>query len=130
MNRFVRTLAASFGLAVAVGSGLVAIPTAADAAVIGCDNGHACIIRNTPEPLGTPVYDWYYYGKYNIGGAAGPNLYGNYAVCNEQTGGAVLRLYSGPYATGTLLKTIKPDPLRACPQVNMTPVNSVKLSAS
>lgn len=92
-------------------------------AILGCGSGYACIYSGSNL---SPDYSFYYYGAYNI-----QNEYGYKAVCNEQTGGALVRLYSGSNGTGTLLATVGPNGgVPPCPQYDLTPVNSVVLSAN
>jgi hypothetical protein len=112
-----------------VGGGLTAVPAHAD--VIGCPPGWACIYAPSSAPLTDrlePYYAFYTYGAHDI-----HNMYGVKGVCNQQTGGAVVRLYSGYGGTGTVLKTIKGSAYPGfgnCVDVNLTPVNSMKLSPS
>jgi hypothetical protein len=127
--RIRKTVLAGCSVAVAAfGSVLVSAP-AAHADVIGCSPGYACIVNPSPQPIGTVEAHYYYYGVYNLSGQ-----YGSKQVCNQQTGWAVVRLYSGYSASGSVLKTIRAADsgghAASCPTVNMTPVNSIRLSSS
>lgn len=114
-------VAAAISAGVLSGSIAAGSPASADYAI--CAKGHVCITDDT-KLFEKKIYDWYYYGAYNLS-----NQYGYKRLYNEQTGGAVVRFYSGYNGTGTVLRTIYPDPnghnLWA---VNLTPVNSVVLA--
>jgi hypothetical protein len=128
-----RIATAVVGIAALVAGGAVTAAPAAQANVIGCDPGWACIFAPLTAPLTDPhaldpYYAFYTYGAHDI-----HNMYGVKAVCNQQTGGAVVRLYSGYGGTGSVLKTIKGSAYPGfgnCVDVNLTPVNSMKLSPS
>jgi hypothetical protein len=127
IKAMITTAAAAATLA--VGAGLTAAPAQAD--VIGCPPGWACIFAPLTAPLTdphafNPYYAFYTYGAHDI-----HNMYGVKAVCNQQTGYAVVRLYSGYGGTGTVLKTIPGSRYPGfgnCVDVNLDKVNSVRLS--
>jgi hypothetical protein len=111
-----------------------ATATPAQATVLGCPPGWACIFHGPSwAPLAQRLgVDWkaYNYGTYNLS-----NQYGWKSVCNQQTGGAVVRLYAGYNGTGQLIATIGADRATngnspSCVNQWMDPVNSIKLSRS
>jgi hypothetical protein len=113
-------------IAVAIGAIFVfGGATTANAAVAtstqGCPSGYVCMYpQNAGWNNGVPSVKWYNYGNYNLSGVVGTHL-----IFNNQTGGAVITFWKGYGGGGGCLATLVPG--TASP--NMTPVNSVSLSA-
>lgn len=124
-------LATALGVVLLAGSAVFAAATA-DAAVpddvVGCDPGWACIFNPNPRPIGTVERRYFHYDVYNLSGELGTKT-----VCDEQTGGAIVRLYTGYNGTGKVAYTLKPDGdygmYPGCKSLNITPINSIRLSA-
>ena len=94
---------------------------------VGCDAGHVCIYKGDiwdDSPNHAKVYDFYYYGTYNV-----HNLIGDYTVMNCQTGGAGVKGFTGYNGTGSVAWDLSSN---NCPWgfwTDLTPTNSVRLYA-
>ena len=119
MRRVFAVLLACLGLAAPM---VVTASTAASAAPVlsprtaqtaACNAGHVCIYQGDiwdDSPNHPKVYDFYYYGTYNV-----HNLIGDYTVLNCQTGGVTWDLNINNCAGGLW--------------TDLTPTNSVRLYA-
>lgn len=98
----------------------VAVPT--DDALHGCPLGYACIY---PENAGwnndQPSLKFYYFGTYQLS-----NQYGTHYVLNNQVGGASFWLCTD-WRGNACAQFV---PIAGWRAVNLTPINSVKLSAT
>ncbi len=84
-----------------------------------CPAGYVCVYPGTDyTAVPTKYYD---YGTYNL-----TNQYGSKYIYNNQTGGAVVRTYTGYNATGTATLI----PAGTYRIMDFTPINSIRLSTS
>ena len=124
MRRIMRKAAVLVSAAGLLLAGAVVIAGPAEAAAAAtpqnCASGYVCIYKT--NGLGTPLKPTYFtYKAYNF-----TNMTGNYLVYNHQTGGAGVQLYSGYNGTGSILDNV---PAGTYHTFNLTPVNSIKLTA-
>ncbi|HEX3785527.1 MAG TPA: hypothetical protein VHX38_38235 [Pseudonocardiaceae bacterium] len=116
---------------VVVAAGLLIPATAAQASpastaaspagtVEGCPSGDVCIYpENTGWNNGQPSNFYYTYGCYNL-----VNQLGVHRVFNNQTGGAVVDLYTGYNCSGNL---VTEGPAGDYADLDLTPINSIAL---
>lgn len=96
----------------------------AQAAFNWCPTGYVCIYAGIGEDTAI-IGKYYHYRVYNLS-----NVVGVRTVCNHQTGSAHVRFYSGYNGTGTVLVDNFANPIADCFNYDMTPVNSIRLSAT
>ncbi|MFD7712178.1 hypothetical protein, partial [Streptomyces sp. NPDC059786] len=75
--------------------------TAPSTRTVACNSGHVCIYKGDIRDGSSDhakVYDFYYYGTYNV-----QNLIGDYTVLNCQTGGAGVEGFSGYNGSGSVV---------------------------
>ncbi|MEV6941007.1 hypothetical protein AB0N07_03130 [Streptomyces sp. NPDC051172] len=133
MRRVLVVLLACLGLAVPA---VVTASTAASAApalsprtaqTTACNAGHVCIYQGDiwdDSPNHPKVYDFYYYGTYNV-----HNLIGDYTVLNCQTGGAGVKGFTGYNGTGSVTWDLDINNCAGGLWTDLTPTNSVRLYA-
>lgn len=86
----------------------------------GCDDGFVCIYpENAGWNNGVPSATYFFYGPANLS-----NQFNNHYVYNHQTGSAQVWMCNG-YNGGDCRFSIPPG---AAGNVNLTPVNSIKLT--
>ncbi|MEY9952620.1 hypothetical protein [Leifsonia sp. EB34] len=99
--------------------GALGIATPASAATShGCASGYVCIYPGAGWNGDKPSHTYYKYGTYNLS-----NQLGMHRVFNNQTGGAMLRLYLG--YNGVTPSTGVGAGHYA--DINLTPINSIAL---
>ncbi|MEU6252046.1 hypothetical protein [Streptomyces sp. NPDC047043] len=130
MRRAFVVLLACLGLTAPV---TVAASTAASASPVlsvqtaACNSGHVCIYKGDiwdDSPNHAKVYDFYYYGTYNV-----HNLIGDYTVLNCQTGGAGVKGFRGYNGTGSVTWDLDANNCAGGLWTDLTPTNSVRLYA-
>ncbi|MGW3122033.1 hypothetical protein ACWDBW_33670 [Streptomyces sp. NPDC001107] len=130
MRRVFIVLLACLGLTVPV---TVAAATAASASpalsvqTSSCNSGHVCIYKGDIWDGGSnhaKVYDFYYYGTYNV-----HNLIGEYTVLNCQTGGAGVKGFTGYNGTGSVAWDLPTNNCAGGLWTDLTPTNSVRVYA-
>ncbi|MFJ4964381.1 hypothetical protein EES43_11235 [Streptomyces sp. ADI96-02] len=111
------------GAVLATGAGAQAgAPDTRDAqdAYAGCQSGYVCIYPGASWNGNRPEATYYQYGVYNLS-----NQTGTHRVFNNQTGGASVQLCTGYNGVGCGAKM----PTWTYWDVDLTPINSIKLSA-
>ncbi|MFJ9539789.1 hypothetical protein ACIRPX_21305 [Streptomyces sp. NPDC101225] len=96
-------LGAALPMAVATSTAASASPVMTPAVpgrvqTTACNSGHVCIYKGDiwdDSPNHAKVYDFYYYGTYNV-----HDLIGDYTVLNCQFGGAGVKGFTGYDGTG------------------------------
>ncbi|MEU8705968.1 hypothetical protein [Streptomyces sp. NPDC048565] len=125
MRKIVRaTVALTFaaGAVLATGAGSQAAETGAQAASVrGCASGAVCIYPGASWNGNKPSHSYYTYGAHDL-----VNQTGTHRIFNNQTGGAVVQLCKA-YGGGQCGAKI---PAGKSLDVNLTPINSIKLSKS
>lgn len=104
-----------------------ALATTSAVRTAACNSGHVCIYKGDiwdGSPNHAKVYDFYYYGTYNV-----RNLIGDYTVLNCQTGGAGVNGFTGYNGTGSVAWDIPYNNCAGGLWTDLTPTNSVRLYA-
>lgn len=125
MRRFFTAALAAVALALPMAAASATTASAAPQTV-GCSSGHVCIYKGDiwdGSSDHAKVYDFYYYGTYNV-----QNLIGNYTVLNCQTGGARVQGLTGYNGTGSVSWDIGNNCSGGL-WTDLTPTNSVRVYA-
>jgi hypothetical protein len=94
---------------------------------VACNSGHVCIYKGDIWDGGSnhaKVYDFYYYGTYNV-----HNLIGEYTVLNCQTGGAGVNGFTGYNGTGSVAWNLGSNNCAGGFWTDLTSTYSVRLYA-
>lgn len=108
-------------------SPVVTAAVPAGAQTVACNSGHVCIYKGDIWDGGSDhakVYDFYYYGTYNV-----HNLIGEYTVLNCQTGGAGVEGFTGYNGTGSVAWNLSGNNCAGGFWTNLTSTYSVRLYA-
>jgi hypothetical protein len=107
------------GNAVTPGNTVTPRRTYTPSTIQGCPSGYVCVYpQNAGWNGGRPSHKYYYYGVYNL-----RNQFGSHRVFNNQTGGAVVNLYSGYNGRNSIARM----GATRWNDINLTPVNSIRL---
>ncbi|GAB1694792.1 hypothetical protein [Krasilnikovia sp. M28-CT-15] len=121
MTKRVAAAIATSAASVAMLLGATAVPAQAATTVQGCRAGYVCIYPKNSWNGGHPFYQFLTYGAHNIS-----NQYGMHRIFNNQTGGAKVYVCAGRNGT----KCYTPgQPAFTYMDINLTPINSVKLAS-
>jgi hypothetical protein len=99
----------------------VAAPAQAAGSYAGCDYGYVCVYPGAGWNGGHPTYRWKTYGAHPI-----QDQYGVHRVFNNQYGGAKAWVCKGSNGTNCIDYVAQYEYW----DVNLTPINSIKLTAS
>ncbi|MFE4469761.1 hypothetical protein ACFRFH_13185 [Leifsonia sp. NPDC056824] len=117
-----RTIVGAILASVFIGAFGLAAPANAAGTVHGCPSGYFCIYPDSGWNGDKPSHKYFKYGSYNLSGQLG-----NHRVLNNQTDGAKVGFYTGYDGTGELRTVVFTFEWWWDTNVNLTPINSIKL---